>query len=154
MRQDSNAPSRLNGQQTAIDRILGERDLRKEVFVLIGPVGSGVSWTLNTCAIKWEAEGGAALAAKGEGFACERRLFPWLTMALPRAKKQARAEVLKRTIAEGGKALPVVGSVASYLVDEVLNHQKHRLAREALLLTEQEQDLLFVIQNTAQDRQL
>jgi hypothetical protein len=146
--------SEINGQQAAIDRILGEREARKEVFVLSGPLGSGVTWTLSACGVHWESEGGAALEAKGESFASERRLFPWLTMALPKAKKQARLEVLKSTLAQGGRAVPVVGAVTSYLVEEVLNHQKHRLAREALLLTEQEQDLLFVIQTTAQDKQL
>lgn len=146
--------SKINGQQAAIDRILGEREAHKEVFVLSGPLGSGVTWTLNACGVQWESEGGAALEAKGESFASERRLFPWLTMALPKARKQARLEVLKSTLAHGGRAIPVVGAVTSYLVEEVLNHQKHRLAREALLLTEQEQDLLFVIQTTAQDKQL
>ena len=146
--------SQINGQQAAIDHILGDRESRKEVFVVTGPLGSGVTWTLNTCGVRWESEGGAALEARGESFASERRLFPWLTMALPRAKKQARLEVLKSTLAQSGRAVPVVGAVTSYLVEEVLNHKKHRLAREALLLTEQEQDLLFVIQTTAQDKQL
>jgi hypothetical protein len=44
--------------------------------------------------------------------------------------------------------------MTSYLVEEVLNHNKRRLAREALVLTEQEQDLLFVIQTAAQRKQL
>ena len=146
--------SQINGQQAATDRILGDREVRKEVFVVVGPLGSGVTWTLNNCGLRWESEGGAALEAKGESFASERRLFPWLTMALPGAKRQARIEVLKSTLAQGGRAVPVLGAVTSYLVEEVLNHQKHRLAREALMLTEQEQDLLFVIQTTAQDKQL
>jgi hypothetical protein len=144
--------SQINGQQAATDRILGDREARKEVFVVVGPLGSGVTWTLNNCGLRWESEGGAALEAKGESFASERRLFPWLTMALSGAKRQARIEVLKSTLAQGGRSVPVLGAVTSYLVEEVLNHQKHRLAREALLLTEQEQDLLFVIQTTAQDK--
>src|SRR5690242_9557029 len=146
--------SQINGQQVAIDRVLGEHKRCKEVFVVVGPLGSGVTWTLNNCGVQWESAGGAALEAKGESFASERRLFPWLTMALPRAKRQARLEVLKKTLTQSGRAVPVVGDITSYLVEEVLNHTKHRLAREALLLTEQEQDLLFVIQTTAQDKQL
>ena len=144
----------INGQQAVIDKVLAERDPRKEVFVAVGPLGSGTTWTLNRCAELWEAEEGAALEVRGETFASDRRLFPWLTMALPRAKRLARLEVLKGSLAQGTRAVPVVGSVTSYLVEEVLNYDKRRLAREALLLTDQEQDLLYVIQTTAQNKQL
>jgi hypothetical protein len=75
-------------------------------------------------------------------------------MALPGAKRLARLEVLKGSVAQGARAVPVMGPMASYLVEEVLNHNKRRLAREALVLTEQEQDLLFVIQTAAQRKQL
>jgi hypothetical protein len=144
----------INGQQTAIDKVFADRDVRKKVFVAFGAPGAGTTWTLNRCAERWESEGGAALEAKGEESVSERRLFPWLTMALPGAKRLARLEVLKGTLAHGSRAVPLVGSVTSYLVEEVLNHRKRRLAREALVLTEQEQDLLFVIQATAQRKRL
>lgn len=134
--------------------MLAERDLRKEVIVAVGPPGAGVTWTLNRCAELWTAEGGAALEVRGEAFASDRRLFPWLTMAMPGAKRLARLEVLKGSLAQGTRAVPVVGPVTSYLVEEVLNHNKRRLAREARVLTEQEQDLLYVIQTAAQRKQL
>jgi hypothetical protein len=48
----------------------------------------------------------------------------------------------------------MVGQVTSFLVDELLNHRKKRLAREAMHLTSQEQDLLFVIQTASRNRRL
>src|ERR1700749_151267 len=144
----------INGQQFVIETVLAERAPRKEVFIAVGPPGAGTTWALNRCAELWQSEGGVALEVRGEAFAPDRSLFPWLTMAVPGAKRLARIEVLKEGLAQGSRAVPVVGSVTSYLVEEVLNHQKRRLAREALLLTEQEQDLLFVIQTAAQHKQL
>lgn len=146
--------TQLTGQQAVIDRVSDNQATQREVLVVRGPHGSGVSWTLNRCAEIWEADGGAALMAKGEAFASQRRLFPWLTMVLPGAKRQARLEVLKSSLAQSSRAVPIFGSVTSYLVEEVLNHRKRRLAREALLLTEQEQDLLFVVQTIGQDKRL
>jgi hypothetical protein len=75
-------------------------------------------------------------------------------MVLPGAKRLARIELLKRSLTQGSRAVPAVGSVASYLVEEVLDHRKRRLKREALLLTEPEQDLLFVVQATADNKRL
>jgi hypothetical protein len=75
-------------------------------------------------------------------------------MALPGAKRLARLEVLKGGLAQSGRAVPVIGSAASYLVEEVLNYNKRRLKRQALLLTEQEQDLLYVLQASARTKRL
>lgn len=61
--------AQLNGQQAVIDRVLANQESHKEVVVVRGPYGSGVSWTLDRCAENWEAEGGVALEAKGEAFA-------------------------------------------------------------------------------------
>ena len=51
--------------------------------MLIGAPGTGVTWTLERVSQEWEQFGGAALHAKGEPFASDRKLFPWLTLALP-----------------------------------------------------------------------
>ena len=65
----------------------------------------------------------------------------------------ARLEVLKETVSQGSKSIPFIGSVASYLVQEVLNYRKRSLARRTSFLTTQEQDILYVIQRCAnQDR--
>jgi hypothetical protein len=145
----------INGQQTAINQILSQHSFRrKKVFCVVAPPGAGTTWVLDRCAERWEANGSAALSAKGEIFARDRRLFPWLTMIVPRTKSLARLEVLKQGIAQGSRAVPVVGAVTSYLVDEVLNHTKHRLARQALFLTEPEQDLLYIIESTADSKPL
>ena len=78
----------LNGQQTAIDSILARQGSRtKELIVLIGAPGTGVTWTLERVSQEWEQFGGAALHAKGEPFASDRKFFPWLTLALPGAKR-------------------------------------------------------------------
>src|ERR1039458_5375164 len=145
----------LNGQKTAVASVLEKWGIsRKEVVVVVGLPGSGITWVLEQAARAWEELGGAALQARGEVFAAERGLFPWLTLALPGTKRLARLEVLKGTVAHGSEAIPVVGSVASYLVEELLNYRKKRLAREAIVLTEQEQDLLFVIQTIANRKRL
>jgi hypothetical protein len=145
----------INGQRTAIDAVLApHQQQRKEVILLVGPPGAGTTWVLDKCGKLWEEQGNAALSAKGETFATDRRLFPWLTMVLPGAKRLARLKILKEGVAKSSRAVPVVGSITSYLVEEVLNHHKHRLARQALFLTEQEQDLLYVIQATATNKRL
>lgn len=145
----------LNGQQAVIDAVLGRQEARrKEVIVATGLPGTGVTWTLEQAAEAWETAGGAALQARGESFATDRKFFPWLTLALPGMKRLARQEVLKGSVAQSSRLIPVVGAVTSYLVEELLNYQKKRLAREAVHLTEQEQDLLFVIQNAAGRKRL
>ena len=145
----------INGQQAAIDRILAtHQPQRKETTCIVGPPGTGTTWVLDRCAQLWEKDGNAALSAKGETFAKDRRLFPWLTMVVPGTRRLARLELLKEGVAQTSRAVPVVGSVTSYIVEEVLNHTKHRLARQALFLTEQEQDLLYVIESTVRNKRL
>jgi hypothetical protein len=123
----------INGQQPAIDQILTLRaQVLKRIVFVVGPPGAGTTWTLESCAKAWEEEGNVAVSAKGEAFASDRRLFPWLTMCHLGSMRLARIEVLKETVAQSSRAVPVVGSVTSYLVQEVLNHEKHRLARQAL----------------------
>jgi hypothetical protein len=145
----------INGQQHAIDAVLNRSSMaQKQVMVARGPLGSGTSWILDRCADAWQGLDKSALIARGESFARDRHLFPWLTLALPGAKHLARIQVLKDTVSQGSRAVPMIGSVTSYLVEEALDHRRRRLAREALLLTAQEQDLLFVIQASAHNKPL
>jgi len=145
----------VNGQQRAIDAVLNctPKD-RKQIILVRGPLGAGTSWILDRSAHAWQAAGKSALVARGESFATDRRFFPWLTLALPGAKHFARVQLLKDTVSQGSRAVPIVGSVTSYLVEEALDHRRKRLAREALLITNQEQDLLYVIQASTQDKAL
>lgn len=150
-----NSLEHVNGQQAVIDAVLRRRDTRKkEIIVATGSPGSGVTWTLEQAAETWETAGGVALHARGESFATERKLFPWLNLALPGVKRLARNEVLKGSVAQTSRLIPVVGAVTSYLLEELLNYQKKRLAREAIQLTAPEHDLLFVIQNAARRKRL
>jgi hypothetical protein len=145
----------VNGQKRAIDVVLNcaPKD-RKQIVIVRGPLGAGTSWILDRSAQAWQAAGKSALVARGEAFATDRRFFPWLTLALPGAKHFARVQLFKDTVSQGSRAVPIVGSVTSYLVEEALDHRRKRLAREALLITTQEQDLLYVIQASTQDRAL
>jgi hypothetical protein len=145
----------LNGQQAAIDGVLARRGTpTKEVVIVVGSHGSGVTWTLERTATTWQSAGGASIVAKGEPFARERELFPWLMLTSPGAKRLARFEILKSGISHGSRAIPVVGQVTGFLIDELLNYRKRRIAREAVALTQQEQDLLFVIQASSQHKRL
>jgi hypothetical protein len=145
----------LNGQQAAIDGVIARRGTpTKEVVIVIGSQGSGVTWTLESAATTWQSSGGASIVAKGEPFARERELFPWLMLTSPGAKRLARFEVLKSGISHGSRAIPIVGHVTSFLIDELLNYRKRRIAREAVALTQQEQDLLFVIQASSVHKRL
>lgn len=143
----------LNGQAHAINAIFSPRPSYKELFTIRGPKGSGVKWTLNKCAQKWKDSGGMILQLKGDPLAKGRSLFPWLTMTAPGAAHVARLEVLKETASQSSKSIPFVGAAASYLVQEVLNYQKRSLARRTSFLSQQEQDILYVLQLSArQDR--
>ena len=145
----------INGQDHAIDAVLNCTTAnRKQIIVVRGPLGAGTSWVLDRSAHAWQAAGKSSLVARGESFATDRRFFPWLTLALPGAKHLARVQLLKDTVSQGSRAVPIVGSVTSYLVEEALDHHRKRLAREALLITAQEQDLLYVIQASTQDKAL
>lgn len=149
-----NKIEQINGQSAAIEAIFERREPRKEVFTITGPTGSGVTWALNKCSGKWQAHGGIVLQVRGEATAQSRVLFPWLTMAMPGVKKLARMEVLKDTISHSSKAIPVIGQAASFLVQEVLNYKKRQLARQALFLNTQEQDILYVVQRCAGQNRL
>lgn len=145
----------VNGQQVAVDAILNKwKERRKEILIVSGAHGTGVSWTLEKAATEWEKLGGAALHARGEPFAAQRELFPWLTLALPKTKHLARLELIKGWVSQGTRSIPTVGPVTGYIVEELLNHRKRRLARQAVVLSPQEQDLLFIIQTTADNKRL
>lgn len=100
----------LNGQKAALDLVLSHFDTpKKHIVLLTGPSGSGISWTLGRAAEIWEERGGRTLQARGEDFATERSLFPWLSMVSPGAKRLARYEVLKAGVSHSSKAIPIVG---------------------------------------------
>jgi hypothetical protein len=145
----------FNGQQTAVKTVLDKwEEHRKEIIFISGAAGTGVTWTLEKIAARWEAFGGVSLYARGEAFATQRELFPWLTLALPKTKHLARLEVIKGWVSQGSHSIPSVGPVTGYIVEELLNYRKKQLARQAVVLSAQEQDLLFIIQNTSRDNRL
>lgn len=145
----------LTGQRMAIDAVLARQTTRKkDIVAIIGPAGSGVTWTLGQIANAWETTGGAALQATGEAFAKERSFFPWLTLASPGAKHLARFEVLRNSFSRGSRGIPIVGHITSYLIEELLNYRKNRLARESVVLTAQEQDILYIVQTVTQQKRL
>src|SRR5467141_262298 len=115
------SPQDVNGQRAFVDLVRSRyTKAKKEVVAVTGPPGCGVTWALERAALEWNGEGGAALQARGEAFATQRTLFPWLTMILPGAKQLARLELLKGGFTQGAKSVPSAGGVTSYLVDELL----------------------------------
>jgi hypothetical protein len=145
----------VTGERAVITQVLGRQESpRKECFLVSGPPGCGISWTLNQMGIEWERRGGVALKATGAAVTPPRTLLPWLTMASPARGTLARWEILKGGAAEASKAIPVIGEAASYLVNEVLNYRRKKLARQTQVLGEKEQDLLFVIETAAHGKRL
>jgi hypothetical protein len=145
----------VNGQQEVIDRMVAkEPSAGKIAIVVCGAAGSGVTWTLDQVAKQWKMAHKAALQARGDSFASQRKLFPWLTLATPGAKELARVEILKGSVKDASNAIPVVGSATSHLLDELLHFRRNALAREAIILNKEEQDLLFVVQAVAHKKRL
>ena len=143
------------GQQAAVEKILSAlKNSSKAVFFVSGPTGSGVSWTIDRIGQLWETEGGVALCARGGHGATIRSLLPWLMLASPTKCTLARWDILKGSLTQASKSVPLVGAVTSYLVDELLNYRKKKLARYATILGEKEQDVMFTIQTSASDRRL
>jgi len=149
------ALSEITGQQQAIERVLKlKASFRKQCALLSGPGGSGVSWALNQIGMEWERRDGIALKATGAAISPKKPLLPWLTIASPVRSTLARSDILKSGAKEASKAIPLVGDAASYLVGEVLNYRKRKLARQTQMLGEKEQDLLFVIEAAANGKRL
>ena len=145
----------VNGQQAVIDRMSPkEPGVGKTAIVVCGAPGTGVTWTLDQVAREWKLARKAALQARGDAFASQRRLFPWLTLATPGAKELARVEILKGSVKDASNAIPMVGSATSHLLDELLHFRRNVLAREAIILSKEEQDLLFVVQAVAHKKRL
>ncbi len=145
----------VNGQQAVIDRMMSkEPGIGKIAIVVCGAPGTGVTWTLDQVAKEWKATQKAALQARGDSFASQRRLFPWLTLATPGAKDLARVEILKESVKDASSAIPVFGSATSHLLDDLLHFRRNALAREAIILSKEEQDLLFVVQAVAHKKRL
>ncbi|MDP3072288.1 MAG: hypothetical protein Q8N18_18500 [Opitutaceae bacterium] len=144
-----------NGQQAPLSRLLEQqRSHQKEVVLVTGPHGSGVSWTLVQAGIAWEDGGGVALLARGAALATQRKFFPWLTLAAPGKDSLTRWDILKGGATRAAESVPVVGKVTGYLVGELINYRKKRLAQMSTVLDEKEQDLLFVIQTAAERKRL
>jgi hypothetical protein len=147
--------SELTGQRAAIGRVLELQSLsRKECVLISGPGGSGVSWALDQIGIEWERNGGVALKATGTAVTPKRPFLPWLTIASPARNSLARWDIMKGSATEASKAIPVVGGAAGYVVGEVLNYRRKKLAHQAQMLGEKEQDLMFVIEATAHGKRL
>lgn len=144
-----------NGQQIVLNGVRGrQQNQQKEILVVTGARGSGVSWTLTEAGKAWEKEGKVALVARGATLATKRSLFPWLTLAAPGKDSLARWDILKGGATLAMESVPVVGKVTGYLVGELVNYRKKRLSQKATVLAEKEQDLLFVIQTIAQEKRL
>jgi hypothetical protein len=145
----------VNGQQAVIDRMMSkEPGIGKIAILVCGAPGTGVTWALDHVAKEWKAARKAALQARGDSFASQRKLFPWLTLATPGARDLARIEILKDSVKDASSAIPMVGSATSHLLEELLNFRRHALAREAIILSKEEQDLLFVVQAVAHKKRL
>ncbi|HEX3799681.1 MAG TPA: hypothetical protein VH413_13370 [Verrucomicrobiae bacterium] len=145
----------VNGQQAVIDRMASKAPTTGKIAIVVcGAPGTGVSWTLDQVAEEWKATRKASLQARGDSFASQRKLFPWLTLATPGAKDLARVEILKESVKDASGAIPMFGSATSHLLDDLLHFRRNSLAREAIILSKEEQDLLFVIQAVAQKKRL
>jgi hypothetical protein len=145
----------VNGQQAVIDRMVSkEPGAGKIAIVVCGAPGTGVTWALDQVAKEWKASRRASLQARGDSFASQRKLFPWLTLATPGAKDLARVEILKESVKDASSAIPMVGSATSHLLDDFLHFRRNALAREAIILSKEEQDLLFVVQAVAHKKRL
>lgn len=145
----------VNGQQAVIDRIVSTAPANGKIaFLVCGAPGTGVSWALDQGAEQWKATRNASLQARGDCFASQRKLFPWLTLATPGAKDLARVEILKESVKDVSSAIPMFGSATSHLLDDLLHVRRNLLAREAIILSKEEQDLLFVVQAVAQKKRL
>jgi len=145
----------VTGQRAAIERVLElQTSPRKECVIISGPTGCGISWTLAQIGVEWDRCGGTALKAAGAAITPPRALLPWLTMQSPGRGTLARWEILKGGAVEASKAIPVVGEAAGYLVGELLNYRRKKLASQTQMLGDKEQDLLFVIETAAAGKRL
>ena len=143
------------GQQRIVERVLESQQVPgKSVVTITGPVGCGKSWVIERIGRRWEAQGGKALYARGDASTPQRKLFPWLTLASPTSTTLARWDVLKESLTQASKSVPVVGAVTSYLVDELLNYRKKQLSNTTSILGEKEQDLMYVIQTASKGKRL
>lgn len=145
----------VTGQRAVLDRmLLKEPGDGRIAIVVCGAPGTGVTWTLDEVAKGWNVARKAALQARGDSFASQRKLFPWLTLAAPGAKDLARVEILKDSVKDASSAIPMVGSATSHLLDDLLHFRRNTLAREAIILSKEEQDILFVVQAVAHKKRL
>lgn len=143
------------GQRTIINEVLRRQSSpQKECLLVSGNVGSGLSWTLDCLGTEWERRGGVALKASGVALTPTRALLPWLTMASPARTTLARWDVLKGGAAAASKTIPVVGEVAKFLVTEVLGYRRRKLDSQLQMLSEKEQDLLYVMDAAAGKKRL
>jgi len=145
----------VTGQSSLIAHVIArQRCNRKEATIVFGAPGCGVSWSLTKAGMEWEQHGGIALKATGAAIGPSRPLLPWLTMFSPSRSSLARWDILRKGVVEASKAIPVIGDVAKYFANEILNRRRRKIARQAQMLDEKEQDLLFVIETAAQKKRL
>jgi hypothetical protein len=136
----------VTGQQAGIERMAAkEPGAGKIAIVVCDAPGTGVTWTLNQVAKDWKEARRAALQAKGDSFASQRKLFPWLTLATPGAKDLARVEILKGSVKDATNSIPMVGSATSHLLDVGEESIATRFASMQLTVGDLAQRLKFPI---------
>jgi hypothetical protein len=134
-------------------QVLDSKQLPRRA-VLSGPSGCGKSWVVRQLARDWEKKGGVTVIAAGEP-ALARRSYGAFWLGISSAGPTLS---LERTIVKGasaaGRAVPVVGSLVSFLT-ELLAENRSRLRRDqALYLRTDEFDILCHLHTLARGHPL
>jgi hypothetical protein len=145
----------LLGQEDIIEGVVRQIDgTRSKWHLLEGPAGCGKSWVLGQVQARWVALGFPLLRLNGDRIQENRAYFPFLGAIARNPTTLPLRRLTKKSISEAGTMIPVVGSVATLIVDALLSSRERKQTSRALFLNELEHEILFHLQEIAKAKPL
>jgi Flp pilus assembly protein TadD len=145
----------LTGQQRVLSEI--SRYLVTEMparALLEGPPGCGKTWVLRQLSAHWSGLGRPVFTASGDRSASARALSPFNNALIPLKIDLQVGRVRKTAYSRIGGAVPMAGSLVSFLLEACLHTSERKQRSETPHLTPGEQEILFQLQHLAGNSEL
>jgi hypothetical protein len=117
--------------------------------MIIGPAGSGKSWILGSLEELWRQNSWPSIKVSGDRAQSSRSFYPFHRALAANSSAMKRHILAKRSVAKTGTLVPFAGDLVEFIADTLLNLKERKQAAKSSFLNEEEQEILFEIQELA-----